>query len=465
LSRTNDTHKNSFQISPLAASANLPLRIITMLSRIVLALLVLSFPAMSSAFPSSVGSCQAGISAIQQGAHASVQQRDDGGKGIAYGGFEVWIDGELVYEDVVFQFTAGVEHAVQLVANRDIMRGFLLRLESTDGQDTRGVLQTTDASKAEVPFFCDNVEAVGGLGHVSSDSKTLIEGTLYMPTASNEMILDVTTVVSTEYSLRSGEWYYSPFKLQAVAPGTVIVNQAGVLATSAPVVTQCVNDGGMCTSDAECCSSGRCIRGDSQDIYTTGACVLPVTQAAPPLSYSEQDAVLEQTTPPTAQPTAPPTIAPTPLPPMNAPTLPPTNWPTRLPLTNPPNPSPTVPLTPAPTPVEDVFYDAAPPVVVPVVQEVVWTQSPSISPVEVEVEAEVTKEEEEMSAAALDVKQGAVWTQVPITAAPGAVESSSQQTSVVAAATTSDYTSGTDTSQRWITAFCTAVITIAMMVC
>lgn len=228
--------------------------------------LVFFLPIIAFAFPTSVGSCLAGISAVQQGVHAELRQADQGGQGIDIAGFQVLIGGQQVYPDQIFEFTAGEEHSIQLIATGDIFRGFLLRLESVDGQDTRDALASSD-SQVTVPFYCTNSERVGGLGHVGRESKTLIEGTIFMAQPSYEMILDVTTVVSTIYSYGTMEWYFSSLTLRAVEQGSNIIYEAPpATITQSTIDAPCFANEEYCYSDGDCCD-GRCIREDTQDLW------------------------------------------------------------------------------------------------------------------------------------------------------------------------------------------------------
>ena len=240
-----------------------------MIFTLVALLLVISSPIITSAFPSGVGSCLPGKGAIQQGAHANLLQPAGGTSIIGNAGFQVFIDGKQVYENVYFEFTAGDTHTIELVATEDIMRGFLLTLESVDGQDTRDAFTSTD-SQVTVPFFCTETERVGGLGHVGRQPKTKITGTLYMAKPSNDLDLHVTTVVSTIYSYGRAEWYVSQFKLRAVAQGTSITYQTGST-TSAGTAPQCTVANGYCTIDGACCT-GRCIRELTDNVWANGVC-------------------------------------------------------------------------------------------------------------------------------------------------------------------------------------------------
>jgi hypothetical protein len=112
-------------------------------------------------------------------------------------------------------------------------------------------------SQVQIPFFCTDVEFVGGMSHNGRDSKTSIEGTLYMAKPSEELALDVTTIVTTIYSYGIAEWYVSQFKLRAVAQGTAIAYTTGT--TTSATSTQCLIGGAYCAQDGSCCS-GRCIR-------------------------------------------------------------------------------------------------------------------------------------------------------------------------------------------------------------
>jgi hypothetical protein len=265
-----------------------------MLSRSVFIVSIL--PLIAQAFPGSIGSCLPGKKAIQQGAHANLRQVDQGGSVIGNAGFEVYIDGQRVYEDVMFDFTSGEQHTIQLKATADIMRGFLLRLESIDGQDTRQSFSSTD-SQVQIPFFCTDVENVGGMGHNGRDSKTSIEGTLYMAQPSDELSLDVTTVVTTIYSYGIAEWYVSQFKLRAVAPGTAITYTTGT--TNSDTSTQCFSGGAYCAQDGSCCS-GRCIREFTDNTWAPGAC-LAVTAD----QNSSNQATIQEAPAATYQTTAP----------------------------------------------------------------------------------------------------------------------------------------------------------------
>ena len=244
-----------------------------MFSRVLSIVAIL--PIVVFAFPTSIGSCLPGKAAINQGAHANLRQL--GGGAIGDAGFQVFIDGKQVYQDVVFDFIAGMKHSIELVATQDVMRGFLLRLESTDGQDTRDALDSTD-SQVTVPFFCTESERVGGLGHVGRQQKVSIEGTLYIAKPSSELQLDVTTVVTTIYSYGIAEWYVSQFKLRAVAPGSTISYEQGTT-TSITTTTPCVAVGVYCASDAACCSDSRCIRESTDNIWAAGFCQVQGSQS------------------------------------------------------------------------------------------------------------------------------------------------------------------------------------------
>ena len=308
--------------------------------------LVLCFPIFTYAFPTSVGSCLAGISAVQQGAHANLNQVDQGGQGIDTAGFQVLIGGQQVYPDQIFEFTAGEEHSIQLVATGDIMRGFLLRLESVDGQDTRDALASSDP-QVTIPFYCTNTEYVGGMGHVGRASKTLIEGTLYMAEPSYEMILDVTTVVSTIYSYGIAEWYFSTFTLRAVQQGSDIIYEAPpATITQSTIDAPCSANAEYCFSDGDCCD-GRCIREDTQDLWAKGVCNSSVQPAQDTQSY-ETSATTDPI--PTALYTSLPTPVSTPLPSALVPMTVPVSAPISAPVTM-PVPAPISVSVPVPTPV------------------------------------------------------------------------------------------------------------------
>ena len=280
-----------------------------MLSRILFVIVSLLPTTVTHAFPGSIGSCLPGKKAIQQGAHANLRQVDKGGSVIGNAGFELYIDGRQVYEDVKFDFTAGDKHSIQLKATADIMRGFLLRLESLDGQDTRDALSSTD-SQVQIPFFCTDVEFVGGMSHNGRDSKTSIEGTFYMAKPSEELALDVTTVVTTIYSYGIAEWYVSQFKLRAVAQGTAIVYTTGT--TTSATSTQCLVGGTYCAQDGSCCS-GRCIREDTQNTWAAGTCLDDQShQQLSTAQISMFETAIQSTSTPTSAPvsTAKPSYAP-----------------------------------------------------------------------------------------------------------------------------------------------------------
>jgi hypothetical protein len=163
-------------------------------------LLLLSFY-QCAAFPTQAGSCQKGKDVFknsygQNGAHVNANVEQIGGTAIGNAGFELYIDGRRVYVDKLFQFTAGEEHTIKLMATGDIMKGFLMRLKSADGQDTTDSIYSSDG-KVQTAFACTNQEFVGGLSHVNSNAETMIEGTLYMKNSSQLLSLDVTTVVSS----------------------------------------------------------------------------------------------------------------------------------------------------------------------------------------------------------------------------------------------------------------------------
>ena len=320
---------------------------------------------------------------MDQGAHAAVRQKDGGGGGIGLAGFEVLIDGEQVYENFNFKFTAGVVHTIELVATADIFRGFLLRLESMDGQDTTSALVSSD-NNAEVPFMCTEWEQVGGLGHNSNSAKTSINGTIYVANPTSALTLGVTVVVSTIYSYGTGEFYYSSFLLQAVAQGTSIIRETPPynLATPAPS-PQCKADGVLCEYDGACCS-GRCIREDTQAIYANGYCLVSgsgtyqapgqdyiIGTPIPTLSPTVGSSSVVVTNPaPTLKPTFPVTPAPSTPAPTLAPTLTPipeftvlvattpsptllvatTPSPTSMPVPTSPTPAPTLPSPGTPSP-------------------------------------------------------------------------------------------------------------------
>jgi hypothetical protein len=227
-----------------------------------------------SAFPTQAGSCQKGKNAFknsygQNGAHMGADVEQIGGSAIGNAGFELYIDGHQVYPNKLFQFTAGEEHTIKLMATGDIMKGFLMRLESVDGQDTIDSLYSSDG-KVQTAFSCTNQEFVGGLSHVNNNAKTMIEGTLYMAKTSDLLLLDVTTVVSMLYYLHRSEFYTSEFRLQAVSKGTSITYETGTTTTT-PVSTQCLSNGEGCSKDGSCCS-GRCIREYTQNVYAQGFC-------------------------------------------------------------------------------------------------------------------------------------------------------------------------------------------------
>ena len=235
-----------------------------------------------TAFPNVAGYCGAGVDGIGSGAHRNVKVVTTGELSTA--GFELYIGGQRVYKD--FQFYAGQTYTVELKATADIMRGFLLRLSSSSGENTKDALDTND-SNAQVFDMCLN-NGVGGLSHINSNPKTSITGTLYMASATGSLTLDVTTVVSTQYSYGSAEWYFSQFTLQAVTPGTAISNTAGFGPTAAPTNAPCASEAGAyCINDAACCT-GRCIRADTNAVSAPGYCdtsssatSAPI-QAAPP---------------------------------------------------------------------------------------------------------------------------------------------------------------------------------------
>lgn len=240
-------------------------------------LFCLLLPVVTYAFPTGVGSCLPGKSAVQQGAHTNLRQVDASGGYLSAAGFQLYIDGKQVYRGTRFDFTAGVTHTIELKATGDIMRGFLIRMESLDGQDTRKALASTD-NDVTIPFACTNSEYVGGLGHNARASKTSIFGTLYMAKPSTEIQLDVTTVVTTIYSYGIAEWYHSEFELRAVAQGTAITyTTPSTSGSSGGSNSKCTGSGTTCTYDGGCCSGFRCIRKDTQAITTNGICTASST--------------------------------------------------------------------------------------------------------------------------------------------------------------------------------------------
>jgi len=247
----------------------------------ILLLCVSVLPFFADAFPTAAGYCQSGMNGINQGAHASARNLIGGGY-IGDAGFEVLIDGQQVFEGVRFDLEAGVSHSIQLVSTRNIMRGFLLRLESSDGQSTKYSLSTTD-SNAKVNFYCTNLN-VGGLSHVSRDPKTRIDGTLYLANASEDLTLDVSIVVSTISSYSSAEWYYSPLKLRAVAPNITISYETAA-PTPSPTKAPCLADGESCTNNGTCCTGFQCIRTESNDTFAPGYCQGSDISTSPPISY------------------------------------------------------------------------------------------------------------------------------------------------------------------------------------
>jgi Hint module len=236
------------------------------------AILCLLLPVVTYAFPTGVGSCLSGKSAVQQGAHTNLRQLDQSGGYLSVAGFQLYIDGRQVYRGTRFDFTAGVTHTIELRATGDIMRGFLIRMESMDGQDTRKSLSSTE-NDVTIPFACTNSEYVGGLGHNARTSKTSITGTIYMAKPSTDIQMDVTVVVTTIYSYGIAEWYNSNFDLRAVAQGTSITYTTPTsTGTTSSSGSKCTGSGSTCTSDGGCCSGFRCIRKDTQDITTNGIC-------------------------------------------------------------------------------------------------------------------------------------------------------------------------------------------------
>ena len=109
-----------------------------------------------TAFPNVAGYCGAGVDGIGSGAHRNVKVVTTGELSTA--GFELYIGGERVYKN--FKFCSGLTHKVELRATTDVMRGFLMRLSSTNGENTKEALATTD-SNAQIFDMCLK-DGVGG---------------------------------------------------------------------------------------------------------------------------------------------------------------------------------------------------------------------------------------------------------------------------------------------------------------
>ena len=216
-------------------------------------------------FPFSAGYCGAGIEGIGPSAHTTAKLVKTGELSTA--GFELYIGGERVYKN--FKFCSGLTHKVELRATTDVMRGFLMRLSSTNGENTKEALATTD-SNAQIFDMCLK-DGVGGLSHVSDNSKTNVTGTLHhMPSFTGSLTFDVTTVISWQFSHGSAEWFFSQFNLQANAPGTVISNAAGFGPTASPTNAPCASEAGAyCIENAGCCTN-HCIRAVTNAISAPG---------------------------------------------------------------------------------------------------------------------------------------------------------------------------------------------------
>ena len=203
------------------------------LSAAVSIILVLLLSSEANAFPTGAGSCSAGTDALlQPGAPASLRTHailQQVGTGLLLDfGLMVLLDGVVLNGSSSSDFTYGEAHKLSLMANNGMdFRGFLIRMEATDGARTIGALQPIAAQYAnqtiasggvQVSALCQSVEFVAGVTHTDRIPKNQVNITLTMPTASQGLLLDVTTVIRCDETQNISQWYYSRYMLNAVAP-------------------------------------------------------------------------------------------------------------------------------------------------------------------------------------------------------------------------------------------------------
>jgi hypothetical protein len=95
-------------------------------------------------------------------------------------------------------------------------RGFLYRLESTDGVDTTIALDVQDGDlNAQVAIIpCVQDARVGGVTHTNNDEKNEARALLTMDEPSQKLLLDVTAVIQNRDV--TSEFYFTTYSLNAV---------------------------------------------------------------------------------------------------------------------------------------------------------------------------------------------------------------------------------------------------------